>query len=126
MLEQDARGVVDDFGVQLQGVERDQGFGPFHTFCNARAALKRAGKRLATQASHKGGNLVGQCFTRFGHLGAHDREFPLAFGVIHPVEKATAFHRVVQVTRAVAGQNGDGHGRGALGTEFGDGDLVLA
>lgn len=45
---------------------------------------------------------------------------------VEPVVQATAFHRIVQITRAVAGQQRDGRGNGFERAQLRNADLVFA
>jgi hypothetical protein len=58
--------------------------------------------------------------------GPHDGQLALAFGVVEPVVQAAPLDRVVQLARAVAGEDGDRRRHGAHRADLGNADLVLA
>ena len=96
---------MHDLGVDHQGIERDQRLGPFHTFSDTGRTLKGIGKRLAAQARYKLRHLRGQLLARLRHLAAHNGQLTLALRVFQPVVQAAAAHGIMQIARAVAGQN---------------------
>ena len=69
--------------------------------------------------------MLSQRIAGTGHLGADDGQLALALRVVQPVVQAAALHSVVQVTRAVAGEDGDGRHSRLHGADLGNADLVL-
>jgi len=99
---------------------------PFHALGDAGAALESVGERLAAQARDKARELFGERRAGLWHLAAHDGQLSLALGVVEPLVEAAALDRVVEVARAVAGEQGQRRGLGADGAQLGDAHLVFA
>ena len=126
LFEQDAGRVGGHFGVDGQGIKRDQGLGPLDALGDARDSCKRVFEGRLPELGHKLRHLPGQLLTGLRHLRPHDGQLALAVGVVEPVVKASALDGIVELARAVAGENGHRGHVGLDSAELGDADLVLA
>ena len=93
--------------VEGEGVQGDQGFGPFHAFGNAGGALESAREGLASETTHKLCHLFSELRAGLRHLRPDHGQLALAIGVVHPLIEASAFHGIVQIAGSIAGENGD-------------------
>src|SRR5947207_2616727 len=84
VLEDDAQGLVDQFGAQLGLAQREERGRPVERLRDARN-LREVG---LAQALHEAHDLRGQSLGRVGHANPHDLDFPGQGRVVDPVVEA--------------------------------------
>ena len=86
---------------------------------------RRLEQVLLAQRLHEMHDLLRQALADARHLGAHDRELALGVGIADPVIEAAALQRVVDLARAVRGDDDDRRMRRLHRAELGDRDLEV-
>src|SRR5258706_1533239 len=121
VLEQHDEGVVDRLRVERHAVERSQAVGTVDGLGDP-GQLEQLG---LAQPLHEGHHFLGERGACFGRLAMQDLELAARVGVVDPVVEAAPLHRVVDLARAVGGDDHDRRLGGAQGADLGDGDLPV-
>ena len=101
VLQDGAERLLDDGRVELLAAERDERLRPVDRLRDAR----RLGQVELAQPGDERRRLGRQALGHAGHAQAHDLDLALERRVRDPVEQAAALERVVQLARAVGGED---------------------
>src|ERR671921_73277 len=118
VLENGAKGCLDELLVELPGAEGDERLGPVEGLGHARWFVEIHRAHLLRRR----GDLAGQPLLGVGHPEAYDLDLPLEAWVLDVMVEAAALEGVVDLPGAVGGQDGHGRAFGHDGTELGDRD----
>src|SRR5688572_4033513 len=118
-LQHDSERVIDHSGVERVRVEGDKRGYPVDGLRHAGHLVEVFGAQLL----HHRGHLVGQPRRCLGSALANDRHFLLERWIFNPLIQASAFERVVHLTRAVRCENHERWLARPHGPELGNGDL---
>src|SRR5829696_7154445 len=105
VLENGAKGCLDELLVELPGAEGDERLGPVEGLGHARWFVEIHRAHLLRRS----GDLAGQPLLSVGDPEAYDLDLPLEAGMLDVMVEAAAFEGVVDLTGAVGGQ--DSHRR---------------
>ena len=122
VLEHAAERGVDEADLELLLAERDERLRPVDRLGDA-GDLREVGQLRSALDERRG--LGGEPLGDARHAGAHDRDLALERRVPDPVVEAAALERVVQLARAVRGEDHDGPPRGADRADLRDRDLEV-
>src|SRR5438445_3179282 len=121
VLEQHAQGVVDGFWIERNAVERHQAVGPVDRLGDPRQLEQIA----LSQPLHESDHFPGQRLARFRRLAVQNLELARRVREVHPVVEAAPLHRVVDLARAVGGDDHDRRLGGAQRADLGNRDLPV-
>src|SRR5215217_8434232 len=118
VLENGAKGCLDELLVELFRAEGDECLGPVEGLGYARWFVEVHRAHLFGRC----GNLAGQPLLGVGDPEAYDLDLPLEARMLDVMVEAAALERVVDLSGSVGGQNGYRRTFGPDGAELGDGD----
>ena len=120
-LEHHAERVLDGGDVEDLSIERGERGDPVERLGDAGNLVQLD----ATQLVHERRDLPRQLLRRLRHARVDDRHLLLERRVLDPLIQAAALQRVVDLARAVGGEDHERRRRRAHGSQFGDRDLEL-
>ena len=121
VLQDGAERLLDDGRVELLAAEGDERLRPVDRLGHAR----RLGQVEVAQPGDERRRLGGQPLGHAGHAQAQDLDLALERRVRDPVKQAAALERVVQLARAVGGEDDRRAARRRDGPDLGDRDLEV-
>src|SRR5438445_6220841 len=121
VLEQHAQRVVHGFGIERNAVERHQAVRPVDRLGDPRQLEQIA----CSQPLHASDHFLGQRLARLRRLAVQDLELALRVREVHPVVEAAPLHGVVDLPRAVGGDDHDRRLGRAQRADLGNRDLPV-
>src|SRR5207244_1420204 len=116
-----ALGVVHGCLIEWNAVERHQAVGPVDRLGDPRQLEQIA----LSQPLHESDHFPGQRLARFRRLAVQNLELARRVREVHPVVEAAPLHRVVDLARAVGGDDHDRRLGGAQRADLGNRDLPV-